>query len=52
MGRPEARSPSCAGVAGTAWPGILVYTNGMLCGSGPLLRNAPGRYFIAIENQP
>ena len=31
------------------WPGQLVYTNGVLHGDLPLLRNQSARYFIAVE---
>ena len=33
----------------SVWPGTLIYANGALYGDGPLLRNAPARYFIAVE---
>jgi hypothetical protein len=31
------------------WPGTLVYTNGVLYGDAAFLRDAPARYFIAVE---
>ncbi len=33
----------------SAWTGALVYTNGGLYSDGPLPRNQPARYFIAVE---
>jgi outer membrane protein assembly factor BamB len=34
-----------------AWSDALVYTNGVLRGEVPLLRNEPARYFIAVEEE-
>ncbi len=33
-------------------PGALVYTNGMIYGDAPLVRNEAARFFIAVETAP